>query len=937
MLKHRFYIVLYFLLSAYIADAQYFLTGQDPASLRWRQIRTKDFRVIFAQDDTVQANRLANLLQSTYNPVRFELQSPVVKTDVVLHNRSVISNAMVGWAPRRMDFYHTPPPDGYAQDWFKQLSLHELRHVAQLSAMHKGFGNVVRYAFGQQGTAGLFGLFVPFWFVEGDAVAIETAMSFSGRGRSPLFEAGLRAQLLEKGYYLYDKAYFGSYKDYTPDVYELGYFVVGHNRYKFGPAVWDIPLDHVARKPYTLVPFTRGIRKAIGLGKAGLYNETMYDLFEIWKKQADDTDYTPTLYLSPENKTYTSYNSPQNQSDGTVIALRVSKSDIPRIVRVSGSHEQVLYTPSMMLEQTITATDSLVVWAEYRTDPRWSNCDYSVLMVGNLNDGTQRQMTWNSRFFSPSLTCGGLRVVAVEPDLNGKSSLVVLEIENGKELFRFTSDTLTFQTPVCLPESSSIATIAVGDHGKTLMVIDLVTSAIKYKLTFGYDDISISDVNPDEVLITSGRSGISNVFRLKLATDELIQITSSRFGAADAVFGNYGDVLFSDYTSDGYRISKMDLRDAVKKPYAEVVNSNYQLGDLLGSLSLFRIDTLTAPDSSYKHEKYRKGLNLFNFHSWAPLSGSFDNLNINPGLSLMSQNTLSTAVTTFQYTYNSNEQTSRYALGFEYYGWYPAITVNASNEFRRGVAQKDDQLVPIKWHENVLTTGVYIPLQFHSGPWLKGLLPSISYQLTDRRMVKDVPLRFADPVTHALAYNIGAYSLHRKSERDLLPRLGIRAQSIFRHTVSGKSRQFYSSLNVYLPGLMAHHGMSIMAAFEEQNPTNVFFGQYISFPRGYSDLFFLKNTVVKLDYVAPLWYPDWVIPTVFYLKRIRGGLFADAFTGSNKNASNYYAAAGAEFLTDWHFLNFPFPVTIGGRISYRETDGAWVSEFLFGIDTSALY
>lgn len=920
-----------------MADAQYFLTGQDPASICWRQIRTKDFRLIFPREDSVQANKLANLLQSAYYPVRFDLQSPAVKTDVIMHNRSVVSNAMVGWAPKRMDFYHTPPPDGYAQDWFKQLSLHELRHVAQLSSMHKGFGNAVRAMFGQQGTAGLFGLFVPFWFVEGDAVATETAMSYSGRGRSPLFEAGLRAQLLEKGYYLYDKAYFGSFKDHTPDVYELGYYLVGHNKYKFGPAVWDIPLKRVAREPFTFVPFSTGIRKVAGYGKSSLYNETMYDLFEIWKNQAEATEYTPTEFLSQEKKTFTSYHAPQIQSDGTVLAIRETKEDIQRIVQITGNDEKILFTPSFMLEQTITASDSLVVWAEYRPDPRWTNRDYSVLMVGNLKNGTLRQMTNQSRFFSPSLSCEGRRVVVVEPALNGNSSLVLLDLETGSELFRFTSDTLAFQTPLCLPASSSIATVAVGNQGKSVMVVDLISAGITFNLSFGYDDISISDVGADEVLLSSGKSGINNVYRLSLITGEVVQLTSSHFGAADAVYGINEDIIFSDYTSDGFRISKMEMRNAVRKPYDEVINNSYRLGDLLGSLSLFRIDTLTAHDSSYKSEKYRKGLNLFNFHSWAPLSGSFDNLNINPGLSLMSQNTLSTAVTTFQYTYNTNEQTSRYALGFEYHGWYPVLTVNASNEYRRGVAQKDNQLVPIKWHENILSTGVFIPLQFHSGPWIRGLVPAMNFQLTERRMDKDVPLRFANPLTHTLSYSLGVYSVHRKSDRDLIPRLGIRAQSIFRHTINGGSHQYYSSLNVYFPGIMAHHGLSIMAAFEEQNPTNLFLGQYINFPRGYSELFFLKNSVFKLDYVAPLWYPDWVIPTVSYLKRIRGALFADAFNGQFKNNGELLISAGAEVLTDWHFLNFPFPVTLGGRISYRDADGAWMPEFLFGVDTSSLY
>jgi len=40
----------------------------------------------------------------------------------------------------------------------------------------------------------------------------------------------LHAQLLEKGIYNFNKATLGSYKTFTPDAYELGYYLVGMGR-----------------------------------------------------------------------------------------------------------------------------------------------------------------------------------------------------------------------------------------------------------------------------------------------------------------------------------------------------------------------------------------------------------------------------------------------------------------------------------------------------------------------------------------------------------------------------------------------------------------------------------------------------------------------------------------------------------------------------------
>jgi len=231
----RFFSSLFFLLLiSFSLQAQYYLSGEDPASIKWHQLNTKSFRVIFAEDDELQAQSIAILLDRVYEASLFDLSSRPVKSDLILHNRSIISNASVAWAPRRLDFYTTPPQDGYAQPWMTQLAVHELRHVAQINRLNQGFGRFFYFAFGQQVTAGVLGVFVPLWFMEGDAVTNETSLSMSGCGRDGLFLSGLRAQILQKGYYPYDKAYFGSFRDYTPDIYELGYYLVAHNKSKYG-------------------------------------------------------------------------------------------------------------------------------------------------------------------------------------------------------------------------------------------------------------------------------------------------------------------------------------------------------------------------------------------------------------------------------------------------------------------------------------------------------------------------------------------------------------------------------------------------------------------------------------------------------------------------------------------------------------------------------
>ena len=162
---------------------------------------------------------------------------------------------MVPIAPLRAEFYEMPSQNIYPQIWQDQLTLHEYRHVVQINKMRQGMTQGLYYIFGEQGVALVMGLWLPFWFIEGDAVYSETILSKSGRGRVPEFIYTLKAQVLDKKIYKYDKASFGSYKDFVPDHYTLGYQLVAKGIENYGIEMWDRTLDRVARRPYYLVPF----------------------------------------------------------------------------------------------------------------------------------------------------------------------------------------------------------------------------------------------------------------------------------------------------------------------------------------------------------------------------------------------------------------------------------------------------------------------------------------------------------------------------------------------------------------------------------------------------------------------------------------------------------------------------------------------------------
>ena len=254
-MKYFVCILSVFIFIGTLASAQFYEFGQDPASLKWKQINTEHFQVVFSSDFGNNAQKLANLLEKNYKANSNQLDHSPRKVPVIIHNQTVYSNAFVTWAPKRMEFFTFPDPNIYPIDWLTELSLHEFRHVVQIDKLNQNFTRFLTVLLGQQANGIVAGM-MPLWFIEGDAVSAETSLSRSGRGRLPSFEMEIKAKLLSdtKPYSL-SKAYLGSYKDYVPDHYQLGYQMVSYARKRYGNDYWTNALNYVSRYPYLISPY----------------------------------------------------------------------------------------------------------------------------------------------------------------------------------------------------------------------------------------------------------------------------------------------------------------------------------------------------------------------------------------------------------------------------------------------------------------------------------------------------------------------------------------------------------------------------------------------------------------------------------------------------------------------------------------------------------
>ena len=946
------------------SNAQYFQTGQDPASIRWRQINTENFQLIYPDYYETQAQKLASVLEEVYKYGGYSLKYNPRKFSIILHTQTVNSNGLVAWAPKRSEFYTTPHQGIYPQDWLEQLALHEFRHMVQIDKVNNGLAGIIKAIFGEQVTALVFGVHLPWWFTEGDAVVMETALSNYGRGRFPSFLIEHQAQAVEKGVYSYDKAYNGSYRDYVPNHYELGYYMVGSTRQRYGSDLWEKVVSNVAKRPLSLNPFSAALKKNIGLNKVSLYKSVFDSLKNVWL--TEDASYKLVSHrpVSPENKVYTNYLYSYYLNDSTVIAYRTSLNRVPAFVEISrNKKEKKIFTPGNIFEESVNYSKNLIVWSEQIPDLRWSHSGKSLIRIFDVNSKEIIEISPEYKAFSPAISIDEKCVAVVETDHSNNNYISMYSIPEGKLLSRVQMENNNyFFSPEWLDENA-VAVVLLFENGKRLVKMNLETGKVDVLVDVDLGELKQLKRAGEDLLFISSYSGKNSLYSLNLQSNELNLLYEPRFGVEFPDFlPESGKILLSDYTADGFRIIEINKEDMAVKPFEDIKKGTYFLAESLAAQEIGIPDFTNESQPQYLSEKYNKTAHLFNFHSWGPLFVDAKAFEVLPGVSLMSQNKLGTAETILGYKYNTSEETGKFYAGYTFKGWYPVFSFEVNSgksalkysEVKNNVNQNGDvvsQNILFKrytWNLTEAHANMYIPMNFTKGAFFRLLQPKVQYNYSYYSHDKTTPASFFKGTFHSLSYQLYYHQILRQSLQDVYPDFGIVLNTNFQHSFHGDADlgNIASIQTVlYLPGLLKNHGIKVYNGFQKKNQgERGNFGNTILYPRGWGKVNTNEIYSFAADYKLPLAYPEWNIGGLVYIRRITASLFADyaqlkmniydngKVTGTNmKNISSY----GLELNGDVNYLRFYAPANTGVRVSWIPETNEMYFNLLFSIDLTS--
>ncbi len=946
------------------AQAQYYQTGQDPASISWKQINTQNFQLIFPDYYEEQAKKLAGNLDAAYPYTSFTLKHNPGKIPVILHTQTVQSNGLVAWAPKRAEFYTTPHQSMYPQDWLEQLALHEFRHVVQVDKIRENQPRWVRYLLGEQGTALAFGAYMPWWFIEGDAVVTETALSNYGRGRHPSFLMEHRAQVVQKGVFTYDKAFFRSYRDYVPNHYKLGYYLTGNLRARHGSQIWEESLTKAGKKPFSIFPMVQVIKERTGMNIIQNYQSVFDSLGAVWVEADKQFNSAPLEEVSKEPDFFTNYTHNYWLNDSTILSYKTAYNEIPSFVKVQNrsGKETKLFLPGSIFNESVGYRDEWIVWAEQISDLRWQHSGRSLLRLFNVNSKRKIEIKPEFKAFSPSISPDKMKIAVMETDFSNNYFISVYQMPDGKLLHRFQSPRNNyFFTPVWL-NNEEVAAVMLTQKGKRIVRIHFAFKEMEQLIDSDLGDIKHLRYSGDFLYFIGSYSGKNSLYRLNRKDQSVEMVFEPRFGVeSPAVSDDGSQIVLSDYTARGFRLIEISSSNESIKDLQNVEPAEYLLAEKLAKQEAgFPVfsDTITG---EYEVKNYSKAAHLFNFHSWAPAAIDVDAYEFFPGVSLMSQNVLGNSDAVLGYKWDYTEKTGRFIADYSFQGWYPVFDLDVSYGRRasnynlireisdnQGTVSQDTIQQRFTWLESKAGLTMKLPLSFDKGPFYRMIQPEIQYSFNQIRHQKSTPHQFNEGIFHSLSYRIYLQQVLRKSYLDMYPELGIIVDGIYRHSPGGAidAGQMKALQSVvYLPAIMKNHGIKIYAGGQQKESGEMMgYSDVIRYARGWGRISTSEIYTGGIDYKLPLLYPDWRAWGILYTRRIKAALFADY----TRLKGNYYrdgnftgvftkdiSSMGTEITADVNILRFYAPANVGIRASYLPEMKNVYFDFLFSIDLTS--
>ena len=991
-MKHLKLIII-FLFIPILASAQFYVTGDDPGHLKWYSIKTDSYEVIYPEGTDSLAKVYAGKLEKFKIPVSRTSGYITGEGDgrlmpVVLHAHNT-SNGSVAWAPKRMDLFTIP--SAYSPEpfpWSTMLSIHESRHVTQMQFGMTGNIKYGTWAFGEMFNILVSIIYPGMAMIEGDAVIAETAFTRSGRGRIADFLNYYRVAFDNGDSRSWEQWRYGSQRNYTPDYYALGYLTLGGFRYLYDcPDFTDQAQHLAARNPFNFGAYHATTKKVSGKKFKEAFQEVKDTVTALWAADAAArAPFMPSEPVTGKTRHYTDYEG-MIAVGHDLYAIKKGFVNAPALVRIGADgSESILSNFSYETSKlNWSETQNRLYWSESVPDPRWSMKFNSKIRYADPRKTGKKSLSKGKTglLFNPVADAEGIS--AVEYLVEGGSAIVRLDTGTGEKVsYAEAPDSL--QIVEIVEGGNVLYATAISDNGYGIYSYE----NMKWNTLLEPSPVMITGFKDcrEGLMFCSDRTGVNELYIFDPASREIIQKTNTKYGSKDHQWSEDGQYLYyTSQTMKGKHIFRTHADSLISRKVDFFERYSYPIAEKLAqqekTVAHINGDAEAVPYVALKHsepKRYSKLSHMFNLHSWAPVYVSVDRIMnmsfdyiwqaASLGISGIMQNRLATTVGEFGYSahpdpFHPEKWRHSGHAKLTYSGLYPVI--EASVDFNDRAARQYYACAYIQDKGTGMEVGnkelsnpyiqgklsMYIPWKFSDGGWYRGLIPKVTYTISNDMFNTAMTVMSTRPedgsvqgdptfigvtegentIRQNVTASLRGYTSMATPNSAVYPRWGLGLE--VGASTGVESYQYIAPMGYiyaygYVPGFTRTQGLKLTASLQMKLREDSYFSLPLRnvLPRGLSSnaalaqwLSIRNPQIAKFtaDYAIPIYIGD--IPLgggCVYIKRMVLNPHFDYMKVGNKSLNSI----GTELLFDLNrALWIEWPCSIGATYSYNTGSG----------------
>ncbi|MFZ1518324.1 MAG: biopolymer transporter Tol [Ignavibacteriaceae bacterium] len=562
-----------------------------------------------------------------------------------------------------------------AHNWLRNVISHEFTHMVQIQAAMKAtrsvpavFLQVLTYEDERRPDI-LYGfpnviisyplamVNVPAWFAEGTAQYMRKELNYDNWDSHR--DMILRSYALDNNMLTWNEmGVFGKTSLGNESVYNSGFALTKYIAQKYG----EDKLGKITRDLGSFWNFSIDAAFKDILGKDGdeIYDEWSSFLKSDYRKRIEKV---LANNITGEQITKNGFGNfyPTYSKDGKKIYYISNKSS--DYFGPAGIYEYNLETKEdKSIATGVRSTYSFIpgqnkiVFAKISEDNEdWYNVH--DLFIYDLDDEEETRLTFNLRANHPSVSNDGKKIVFLfqkdgttnlgSVDIDGKNFKRLTFFENGEQVYnpKFSNDDSYIVFDYSYGNTRDIAKVNI-DGGN----IDFIISTDKDERNPEFD----KDGN---LIFSSDRTGIFNIYKYDLNTKNQKQLSNVLGGAFMPSISEMGDIVYSGYTSTGYKIFNISKDEQNKvidgNDYVWLSNPPLETDKPFGDINKFNLSSLTNYED--------KGLT---FAAKDKYSGAFTRLTFFPFLRFDNYNTGNSFVEKFKpgVFVTTNDMLNRYSI-----------------------------------------------------------------------------------------------------------------------------------------------------------------------------------------------------------------------------------------------------------------------------------